>query len=1228
MTMLRDVIDIPTRVTQSDFVVGLADGVAHKQQTLAQYVVTPQLAECFDRALGLVGEGLRTGRSQAAFLHGSFGSGKSHFLAVLYQLLRHDADGRAIPELGQVISRHDDQLAGRSILPLTYHLIGASSLESAIFAGYVTQVRAAHPDCPLPGVHRSDALLDNADAQRRLLGDDQFFATLSGGSDGGGAGVSSGLGGLRRLVASTGWDATSYEQARRSPAGDPRRNRLVSDLVRTMFPVFASSTEYVDLDTGLAVIAQHARDLGYDAVVLFLDELILWLASHLGNREFVTDEGAKLAKLVESQDSRRTIPLISFISRQRDLVEFLGTHVPGAERAAFADVFGWSRGRFEDIPLADRNLPMIAERRLLRPVDTAAKRVIDQAFQAIDRRPEIWDVLLTGSQVGGSTTGADQEAFRRTYPFSPALVATLVALSQALQRERTALKVMLRLLVEGRDELEVSDVIPVGDLFDVLVDDDVQAVTPELKTQFDTARRLFHQRLRPVLLDIHHQTVDEADRLPRRDQLNTDARLVKTLLLSALAPDVPALSALTAGRLAALNHGTITAWLPGEEVAVVVGKMKAIAAQVSEIRVGEGDDPVISIELTDVDHESVLQRATGFDNEGNRRRALRELIWQSLGVQQQHTLDGVQSESLVWRGRRVLVDLVFGNVRDAGELPDSSLMATEDRWKVVVDYPFDTAQHAPRSDLARVDALRERGLQSQTVFWLPAFLSTQRLTDLGVFVVLENLLGGSEERFQSYADHLSPAHREQARTFLRQRRDVLRENLVDCIKQAYGAARRTERDVDLNSALDSPYATLAEGFRPQPPVGATLGAALRNLVDQAMSWSSPAHPRFEPSDQEVRAVDLRKVLGYVQRAIDEPAGRVVVESGDRPVLRRVCGPLDLGSFNENVFVFGDATFPWSRRLLQAAARDGHVETFPVADLLGYLDVPTVRGLDRHVAALVVSAFALHQDLAWYRDGTAVAPPELDRVRPEMELRRPSLPPEDTWRVAIQVGRDALAVHVAELRSAANLSRLGDEVRRIAQQRLGPVRELDRLLTQHRAQLGVEGEEHPDRWQTAAAVRSLLDDLVVTADDGDVVTRLAATTWPTTAAAARRSLDTAQTVADALRGAQWQVFGGLASVTDERVDEARSLLLELVDVSRRDELSAALAPVLGSVATRGLTLLTSNQPPPPPPPGPGPQPVSGRTTVSVARLDEAVARLRAAAQEHPEGQVLLTWEIRP
>ena len=35
---------------------------------------------------------------------------------------------------------------------------------------------------------------------------------------------------------------------------------------------------FSSLDTGLRVISEHAKSLGYDAVTLFLDELVLWLA--------------------------------------------------------------------------------------------------------------------------------------------------------------------------------------------------------------------------------------------------------------------------------------------------------------------------------------------------------------------------------------------------------------------------------------------------------------------------------------------------------------------------------------------------------------------------------------------------------------------------------------------------------------------------------------------------------------------------------------------------------------------------------------------------------------------------------------------------------------------------------------------------------------------------------------------------------------------------------------
>ena len=51
--------------------------------------------------------------------------------------------------------------------------------------------------------------------------------------------------------------------------------------------------------------------------------------------------------------------------------------------------------------------------------------------------------------------------------FSPALVQTLIAVSSVLQRGRTALKVMMQLLVDERDVLKVGDLVPVGDSFDV-----------------------------------------------------------------------------------------------------------------------------------------------------------------------------------------------------------------------------------------------------------------------------------------------------------------------------------------------------------------------------------------------------------------------------------------------------------------------------------------------------------------------------------------------------------------------------------------------------------------------------------------------------------------------------------------------------------------------------------------------------------------------------------------
>ncbi|MEU9763639.1 hypothetical protein [Streptomyces sp. NPDC047985] len=69
---------------------------------MADYVVTEQLAKEFDKALRLVRGAVRKNSSYAAYLHGSFGAGESHFLTVLHAVLNGDPAARAKPRLREV----------------------------------------------------------------------------------------------------------------------------------------------------------------------------------------------------------------------------------------------------------------------------------------------------------------------------------------------------------------------------------------------------------------------------------------------------------------------------------------------------------------------------------------------------------------------------------------------------------------------------------------------------------------------------------------------------------------------------------------------------------------------------------------------------------------------------------------------------------------------------------------------------------------------------------------------------------------------------------------------------------------------------------------------------------------------------------------------------------------------------------------------------------------------
>ena len=85
-----------------------------------------------------------------------------------------------------------------------------------------------------------------------------------------------------------------------------------------------------------------------------------------------------------------------------------------------------------------------------------------------------------------------------------------------------------------------------------------------------------------------------------------DDRLAKTLLLSAVAPKVPALKELTASRLASLNHGSIKSPAAGQRGGRRAGQGQGMGPAVPEIHVGaDPRNPVIRVQLSDVDYESV-----------------------------------------------------------------------------------------------------------------------------------------------------------------------------------------------------------------------------------------------------------------------------------------------------------------------------------------------------------------------------------------------------------------------------------------------------------------------------------------------------------------------------------------------------------------------------------------------------------------------------------------------
>jgi len=1000
-------------------------------------------------------------------------------------------------------------------------MIGARDMESAILGQYAEFVRKLHPTAPVPGFYLAEGLFGDAQRMREQIGDAAFFAKLNEGS----ARASDSGGGWGDM--DTGWDAASFEAATLEAPNGEERSRLVGDLIAKFFSAYRSlaggGESFVSLDDGLSIMTRHAQALGYDAVILFLDELVLWLASHAADVSFVSREGTKLVKLVEATNADRPIPLVSFVARQRDLRDLVGENLAGSVQAQFSDVLRHWEARFHRITLEDRNLPAIAEKRVLRPLNEAARQTLKAAFEDILRvRRDVLDTLLT--------TSADRDMFQKVYPFSPALVQTLIAVSAALQRERTALKLMMQLLVDRRADLELGQLIPVGDLYDAISEGD-EPFSEGMRLHFDNAKRLFTQRLLPML-ERQHNVTAEAIKLGQADataakNLRNDARLLKTLLLGALVPEVESLKGLTAQRLAALNHGTFRSPIPGREAQDVLRKCRDWASEIGEIKITEDQNPVVSIQVTGVDIAPIPRRE---------------------------------------------VELLYENVR---EMTDDRLRGRSGAWTVVLDFPFDEPNRSPTDDIARLAAYR--GGDTKTLVWLPSFFSSKALADLKRLVVLDHILSG--DRFESYAAHLSFVDRVQAKALAKNQLDSLRIKLRSQLEVAFGISSEPRDAVTNALTADQQFQSLDPTLSPRPPVGASFKEAFEALLGQLFAHQYPAHPEF---DTEIKPAVIRKIWPEVQRAIEATDRRgLVQDSATRRLVRSVVNPCQLGQMGETHLLVEDH---WRSRFAQSHARDGG-GAVTVGQLRRWIDLPNPMGLPLELQNLIILSFAALTNRRFIQRGGPVEP-TIDSLADELELREQSLPVADDWTKAVSRAASLFGLTVPQTLNAGNVGRLVDDVRREAS---GKREAVGKLVVSVRDRATCYGASISGRVRTSESAQALLATLQA-ATDGELVQALANTSVETSEAAVARSMGQAQSVDDALNNARWDIFDAVKNLTDYRQVAAASILTRLVEALGSEEHVIPLKSKLEELDRDAVRLLTVAAPPPPVPTPVGASPV--------------------------------------
>ena len=633
-------------------------------------------------------------------------------------------------------------------------------------------------------------------------------------------------------------------------------------------------------------------------------------------------------------------------------------------------------------------------------------------------------------------------------------------------------------------------------------------------------------------------------------------------------------------------------------------RFRSWAAQVGEIKIGDEADPAIALQISGVDTETILENAKSFDNTGNRRRKIRELLFEQLRIEDRDDL--FLEHEVSWRGTRRNFQVILQNVR---ELPTESLVARLGGRKAIFDFPFDEPGHSPADDIARLEGFRESERPSRSLVWIPSFLSLSSQRDLGVLVMLDGVLK-SDETFRSHASHLSTIDQGQARELLKNQRSSLRHRMIGYLEGAYGVDVPRAGTVDESHSPAEHFQSLDPSFTPRPPVGASLRQAFEHLCGQMLTSQYPAHPEFHA---EAKTIALRKVQHEAEKAAQVADGRIAVDRPLRSLMNQLAVPLKLGEMGETHFVLGRHWYDHFNSQV--------TDELTVGKLRAAIDRPRSMGLPASAENVVIQLYADQTNRSFFLHGGPYRP-KLDDLPDELELRDQRLPSQDVWDEATVRAGKIFGLSASPLLNATNKTDLSNQLSDVAKANLEVCQALTDKLDGRCADLRVDPSDD-SRHKTAGAVHALLHRLLEATDE-DRIDALVEAEIVTSLDAMGTSLKKATSVDAVLDATKWELFQGIQELTDDRAAAAQGIQEQLVEVLSSDEYAVALKSRLQKLEQDAIRLLA----PAPPSPRPGIEVVEAerRQALAGAQAGEVLADLQGKLRDDAALKLDLEWKL--